>query len=110
MNLLGLILIHHLWLEATSTKERILPLSLQMDFAPPTEAAHISGNERAFVPQISLNYGTYHSNTYLMDSISLSLLGPYTTICHTSSLTDSETSNIIDQDDQPNGNQNTENR
>ncbi|KAK2945219.1 hypothetical protein BLNAU_19859 [Blattamonas nauphoetae] len=107
MNLLGLILVHRLYVEATSTKERILPLSLQMDFAPPTEAAHISGKERAFVPQINLNHGTYHSNVYLMDSISLSLQGSGTTICHTSSLTKSETVNDPDPENHGNENENS---
>ncbi|KAK2948049.1 hypothetical protein BLNAU_16996 [Blattamonas nauphoetae] len=91
MNLPALILVHLLYVEATLTKQRILPLSLQIDFAPSAETAHIIQNEQAYVSEVNLNHGTYHSNAYLMDSVSLSLHGSDTTICRTSSLAKTET-------------------
>ncbi|KAK2947552.1 hypothetical protein BLNAU_17519 [Blattamonas nauphoetae] len=107
MNIAILILVHLLCVEAKFRERRILPLSLQMTFAPDAEAAHISRNKQAFVPEINLNHGTYHSNAYTVESVSLSLHGSDTTICHTSSLTKTETSNSINRDDLPDGNRNT---
>ncbi|KAK2947551.1 hypothetical protein BLNAU_17518 [Blattamonas nauphoetae] len=58
MNLPVLILVHLLCAEAKFRERRILPLSLQMTFAPDAETAHISGNKQAFMPEINLNHGT----------------------------------------------------
>ncbi|KAK2963689.1 hypothetical protein BLNAU_1254 [Blattamonas nauphoetae] len=91
MNLQALIVIHLLCVAATSTKPKIQPLSLQIAFGRDIEAANISENERTIVPEINMNHGIYHSNTYILDSISLSLRGSGTSICHTSSLTKTPT-------------------
>ncbi|KAK2946166.1 hypothetical protein BLNAU_18910 [Blattamonas nauphoetae] len=107
MNLLGLIFVHRLYVEATFPEERILPLSLQLAFAPSTEAPNKSGNEQAIVPPIKLNHGTYHSEAYIMDSISLSLHGSGTTICHTSSFGKTEKVNDQDSTNHENRNENT---
>ncbi|KAK2949957.1 hypothetical protein BLNAU_15099 [Blattamonas nauphoetae] len=96
LNLPALILVHLLWVEATSTKRTFSPLSLQMAFVHDTKAANISGNDHVSAPEVHLDYGTYHSNAFLLDSASLSLHGSDTTICHTSSLVKAETVN--DQD------------
>ncbi|KAK2958405.1 hypothetical protein BLNAU_6675 [Blattamonas nauphoetae] len=98
MTLLVLILIYQLCVEATFIEERIMPLSLQMVFSHSTEAHNISGNERTFVPKALLNHGMYHSNAYRLDSVSLSLHGSDTTICHTSSLANTESVNDLDSE------------
>ncbi|KAK2954810.1 hypothetical protein BLNAU_10295 [Blattamonas nauphoetae] len=91
MNLPTLILIRLYFIKATFMERRVLPLSLQMAFPPDTEAFRISGNERTYVTEVNLDHGTYHSNAYLMDTVSLSLHGSDTTICRTSSLAKTET-------------------
>ncbi|KAK2946162.1 hypothetical protein BLNAU_18906 [Blattamonas nauphoetae] len=107
MNLPVLILIHRFFAEATLPEERILPLSLQMTITPSAEAARISQNEQAFFPPIKLNHGTYHSNAYLLDSVSLSLHGSDTTIYHTSSLANTESVNDPDSENHEYRNGNT---
>ncbi|KAK2941991.1 hypothetical protein BLNAU_23092 [Blattamonas nauphoetae] len=107
MNLTVFILVHLIFVEATHTERRILPLSLQMAFVPDTKASHISGNKQAFVTEINLNHGTYQSNAYLMDSVSLSLHGSDTTICHSSSVANTETVNDPDSENNENGDENT---
>ncbi|KAK2941992.1 hypothetical protein BLNAU_23093 [Blattamonas nauphoetae] len=97
MNLPALILVHLLCVEASHT----------IAFPPSPAISHISGNERALMPEMNLNHGTYHSKAYLMDSVSISLHGSDTTICHTSSVTKPKPTSEINQVDQPNGNRNT---
>ncbi|KAK2945468.1 hypothetical protein BLNAU_19597 [Blattamonas nauphoetae] len=102
-----LILVHLLCIETTFTERTSSPLSLQMAFPPDPEAAIISRNERAFVPEINLNHGTYHSNAFLMDSVSLSLHGSDITICHTSSVTKTDTTSDQNSENNEYGDGNT---
>ncbi|KAK2945466.1 hypothetical protein BLNAU_19595 [Blattamonas nauphoetae] len=107
MNLQALLLVHLLCVEATYTERTSSPFSFQMAFGPDTEAANISGNKQAFTPQLTLNHGTYHSKAYLMDSVSLSLHGSDTTICHTSSVTKTETTSDQNSENNEYGDGNT---
>ncbi|KAK2950604.1 hypothetical protein BLNAU_14496 [Blattamonas nauphoetae] len=107
MTLPVLFIVHLLYVEAIFSERRILPLSLQMVFSHSPEAHNRTRNEQAFVPQIGLNRGTYHSNAYILDSVSLSMSGSGTTICHTSSLTNAETANELTQDNNPKRNANS---
>ncbi|KAK2959013.1 hypothetical protein BLNAU_6029 [Blattamonas nauphoetae] len=100
-----LFIVHLLYVEATFTERMILPLSLRTVFSHSIEAHNKTGNEQAFVPQIGLNRGTYHSNAYILDSVSLSMSGSGTTICHTSSLSNAETANELTQDNHPKRNE-----